>query len=470
MSQQSAVLILAAGKGTRMRSKLPKVLHPIAEKPLLGHVLDAARALNPSRLVVVIGHEGDQIRQALDADDITWVEQSPQLGTGHAVQCAMPHLDGLKNHHLLILNGDVPLIRTETLKQCLESHSQSKRGVTVLSCLQHPPTGYGRIVRDDVGGLERIVEEKDADPEVRKIEEINSGTYCVSLDGLPGWLSKLSNDNAQGEYYLTDIIALANAERDETHKHSGSGAHCHSDGHELAGINNRVQLAAMAATYRNRVVEKHMLAGVTFVDPSSCWVASDVTIGQDTIVAPHVILGPGVHIGEDCSIGAFTEMRHTQIGHQVEVLSFCHFDQAQVADGCTLGPYARLRPGSVLESKAKVGNFCEVKKSLIREGAKVNHLTYIGDADIGRRVNVGAGTITCNYDGVNKHKTVLGDDVFIGSDTQLVAPVNVGQGAFVGAGSTVTKDVPEGALALTRAKQTNYEGWAEKRRQSLKKK
>ncbi|ABK45941.1 UDP-N-acetylglucosamine pyrophosphorylase [Magnetococcus marinus MC-1] len=453
-----------------MCSKLPKVLHPIAEKPLLGHVLDAARGLHPSRLVVVIGHGGEQIRQALDAPDITWVEQNPQMGTGHAVQCAMGALQGLSQHHLLILNGDVPLITTETLQQLLESHQQSRRGVTVLSCTQKPPTGYGRIVRDDVGGLQRIVEEKDADAQIRLIEEINSGTYCVNLDALPGWLAEISNTNAQGEYYLTDIVGLANAQQGiEPFSHTGSGAHCHHDDHELAGINNRVQLAAMGARYRDRLVRQHMLAGVTFMDPSSCWLAADVTIGQDTTIAPHVILGPGVTIGEDCLIGAFCEIRHTRIAQGVEVLPFCHFEQADIGVGCHLGPYARLRPASVLAAGAKVGNFCEVKKSHIGEGAKVNHLTYIGDADIGRRVNVGAGTITCNYDGVNKHRTVLGDDVFIGSDTQLVAPVTVGAGAFVGAGSTVTKDVPAGALALSRSQQSNIEGWADKRRQTLKK-
>nr|CRH07903.1 bifunctional: N-acetyl glucosamine-1-phosphate uridyltransferase (N-terminal); glucosamine-1-phosphate acetyl transferase (C-terminal) [Candidatus Magnetococcus massalia] len=465
-STDCAVLILAAGKGTRMRSKLPKVLHPIAQKPMLAHVLTAAKALNPTRLAVVVGHEAEQIKEAFADEEITWVEQSPQLGTGHAVQCAMPAFEGLKGHRLLILNGDVPLIRQETLEAFLHQHISSSYGVTVLSCSQQPPTGYGRIVRNKFNGLEQIVEEKDADAEIRKIEEINSGTYCVDLDRLPGWLNRLTNENAQQEYYLTDIIAFANADKGQ--EQMGSGAHCHHDSHELSGVNNRAQLAELNRRYRDRIVHDHMVAGVTFEDPSSCWVAADATIGQDSHIAPHVVIGPGVTLGEDCQVGSFCELKESTIGAGVTIAPFSHLEKAEVADGCTIGPYARLRPAAKLHAKAKVGNFCEVKKATIGEGSKVNHLSYIGDAVIGAGANIGAGTITCNYDGVNKHLTEIGDGVFIGSDTQLVAPVKIGAGAFVAAGSTVTQEVPADALAISRVKQSNILNWAGKQWKKLR--
>ncbi|OSM00034.1 bifunctional UDP-N-acetylglucosamine diphosphorylase/glucosamine-1-phosphate N-acetyltransferase GlmU [Magnetofaba australis] len=463
-----AVLILAAGKGTRMKSELPKVLHPLAEKPLLAHVLDAARGLNPSRIVVVVGHGGDQVRAAMAADDVSFVTQEPQLGTGHAVQCGLTAL-GEVSGELLILNGDVPLIRTETLTGLLDLHRRGGHPVTVLSCMQNPPTGYGRMVRGELGNLERIVEEKDADTETRAINEINSGTYCVDAARLPGWLSQLSTDNAQGEYYLTDIVPMANSEHREGSGSGLAGAFCHHDGMELSGINNRVQLAQLGAAFRNRLTERLMMDGVSFIDPGSCWIAADAKIGRDTQIAPGVIIGPNVTIAEGCVIGPYCEIRNADLGPGTVLHAYCHVDGAVAKGPGSIGPFARLRPGTVLEANIKVGDFVELKKTHLGEGSKVPHLAYVGDAEIGKNCNIGCGTITCNYDGVNKHKTTLGDGVFIGSDTQLVAPVTLGDGAYVGAGSTITKDVPGDALATSRVGQRVTEGWAAKRRATLKK-
>ncbi|MBF0282853.1 MAG: bifunctional UDP-N-acetylglucosamine diphosphorylase/glucosamine-1-phosphate N-acetyltransferase GlmU [Magnetococcales bacterium] len=462
MSELS-ILILAAGKGVRMRSRLPKVLHPLAGMPLLWHVLQAARALNPARLLVVIGHEAEMVRAALDAPDIAWVHQTEQLGTGHAVASALPLLAGAEGS-LLILNGDVPLLRPSTLTGLAEEHHARKRAVTLLSTEADLPSGYGRIVRNPAGRLLAIVEEKDADAETRLITEINAGTYCVELAYLAPWLARLSRNNAQGEYYLTDIVALARAENLEI------GAMKHADFQELAGVNSRVQLAELERVFRDRKVRRMMESGVGFTDPASCWVAADAIIGQDTRIEPHVVLGPGVVIGSGCRIGPFGEITASRIGDGCVVHAFSHLEGAELQSGNAVGPFARLRPGTVLEPRARVGNFCETKKTRIGVGSKVNHLTYLGDAEIGAGVNIGAGTITCNYDGVHKHKTILEDGVFVGSDVQFVAPVRVGQGAIVGAGTTVTQDVPPDALAVNRTPQKNIAGYASTRWKRLGKK
>ncbi|MBF0177656.1 MAG: bifunctional UDP-N-acetylglucosamine diphosphorylase/glucosamine-1-phosphate N-acetyltransferase GlmU [Magnetococcales bacterium] len=465
-----AILILAAGRGTRMRSSVPKVLHHLAFRPLLAHVLVSARALRPSRIVVVVGHGADQVKSLLAAPDIVWVDQEKQLGTGHAVLTALPALPSLsdsRQRDLLILSGDTPLLDSATLTALLENHRQHGRALTLATTTLTPPDGYGRIVRGADCQLLRVVEERDADPQTRAITEVNSGTYCVSMDRLENWLRQITPQNAQGEYYLTDIIAMA--VRDAANGGKPVGAFHHRDNMVLAGINSRRQLADMEAAFRDRLVARWMEAGVTFMDPASCWLAADVSIGEDTVILPGVILESGVTIGRGCRIGPHCQITASRIGDGCEVLAFCHLERAELEGPNIIGPYARLRPGAILKPKARVGNFVEIKKSVVGVGSKVSHLTYIGDAQIGQNVNVGAGTITCNYDGVHKHATIIEDGVFIGSNTELVAPVRIGAGATVGAGSTVTKDVPPGALALSRSPQRVVPEWQTRKKPKEKK-
>ncbi|MEO5349663.1 MAG: bifunctional UDP-N-acetylglucosamine diphosphorylase/glucosamine-1-phosphate N-acetyltransferase GlmU [Magnetococcus sp. YQC-3] len=450
------LLILAAGQGTRMRSTLPKVLHPLAGRPLLGHVLETARQLQPQRLVVVIGHQGERVQAAFPDPDITWVYQSEQRGTGHAVQTALPALADLHGE-LLILSGDTPLVEVALLETLLAQHRREGVGATAVSTTQEKPTGYGRILRGGDGKLLRVVEEKDASAAERAITEVNSGLYCVDLAKLPAWLARISANNAQGEYYLPDILAIAREE-------SGVGLYHHAEAGTLAGVNDRQQLAVLEALLRDRLVAHWQKEGVTFTDPRSCWLAMEVVIGQDTLIEPQVILGAGTRIGANCRIGPFCEIRQSQIGDGCQIKGFSHLEGAVLEGGNEVGPYARLRPGAVLAEKAKVGNFCEIKKSHIGAGSKVSHLSYIGDTQMGKGVNVGAGTITCNYDGSNKHQTVIGDGVFIGSDSQLVAPVRVGDEAVIGAGTTVTKEVPAGALAVSRTPQMHVAGWKKRKK------
>ena len=452
------ILILAAGQGTRMRSSLPKVLHPLAGRPLLGHLLETAHRLNPARLLVVTGHQADTIEAAFPSSHVIWVHQAEQLGTAHAVQCALPSLVGLTGA-LLILSGDTSLVAVETLEALLAQHRREGVGVTLVSTTLPHPKGYGRIVRDASGQLIRVVEEKDASEAERAITEINCGIYCLELTHLAGWLSNIAADNAKGEYYLPDIVATVLAEGA-----AGVGVFHHEDAASLSGINNRRQLAEMERVFRDRLVARFQDEGVTFKDPASCWLAADVVIGRDSILQPNVILGPETHIGENCLIGPFCDIRQSRIGAGSEIKGFCHLEGAVVEGGNLVGPYARLRPGTVLAEKAKVGNFCEIKKSRIGRNSKISHLSYVGDTIMGRDVNVGAGTITCNYDGVHKHQTVIGDGVFIGSDTQLVAPVRVGDRAVIAAGTTVTKEVPEDALALSRLRQTHIPGWTKRKK------
>jgi bifunctional UDP-N-acetylglucosamine pyrophosphorylase/glucosamine-1-phosphate N-acetyltransferase len=427
------VVILAAGQGKRMRSDLPKVLQPIAGKPMLAHVLDSARALVPTQICVVYGHGGEQVRTALDASDLAWALQEPQLGTGHAVLQALPHLDALPPAPTLVLYGDVPLIRATTLRRLIEAAGDTK--LALLTAHLDNPHGYGRIVRAD-NKVTRIVEEKDADDAERAICEINTGILVAPGAALARWLPQLGNRNAQGEYYLTDIVAMAVAEGMDV-------VTAHPDATwETEGVNSKVQLATLERIYQRNIAEALMEQGVTLADPAridvrgSLECGRDVSIDVNCVFLGRVVLEDGVSIGPNCVL-----------------------QDAVVGPRSIIGPFARLRPGTVLEEDVHIGNFVEVKNSTIAAHSKANHLAYIGDATVGSRVNVGAGTITCNYDGANKFRTVIEDDVFIGSDTQLVAPVTVGKGATLGAGTTLTRDAPPDQLTVSRPKQISIAGW-----------
>ena len=440
------VIILAAGQGKRMKSTLPKVLHRLSGKPLLGHVIDCARALSPQEIVVVYGHGGEQVPQAFaDQDDLRWAEQAEQLGTGHAVQQAMPLLDS--SDRVLVLYGDVPLTRPETLGDLI---AVAGDGFGLLTVDLDNPTGYGRIVRDHEGRVRRIVEQKDANPDELAICEINTGIMFMPRARLQDWLSGLSNSNAQGEYYLTDVLSKAVAEGFEIKVCQPESAL------EAEGVNNRVQLAALERAHQMRLAGQLMLGGVTLRDPARIDVRGEVRHGEDVEIDVNVLIEGRVVLGDRVRIGANCVLRDMEIGDDVEILDNCVLEEAVVGPGSKVGPFARLRPGAKLVGAAHIGNFVEIKKSLIGEGSKVNHLSYIGDTEIGKGVNIGAGTITCNYDGANKHRTDIGDRAFIGSNTALVAPVRVGADATIGAGSVIGKDAPENKLTLTRAKQVSF--------------
>ena len=445
------VVILAAGKGTRMRSRLPKVLQPLAGRPLLAHVLDTARALNPQRTVVVIGHEAQQVRAAFAAQgDLVWVEQRPQLGTGHALRTALPSL-GLEDM-VLVLYGDVPLLRPQTLARLLAA-AEGGKALAILTARLPDPRGYGRIVRDASGRIRAIVEEKDADANVRSIDEINTGVMALPAARLPAWLEALTNANAQGEYYLTDVVAAA--VRDGV---PVIGVEA-EEAAEVLGVNDKAQLAMLERLYQQREVERLLRAGVTLLDPARLEVRGtlecgmDVTIDVGCVFSGRVVLGDGVRVGPYCVLTDCT------VAEGAEIRAFSHLEGAEIGPQAVVGPYARLRPGTRLAQGVHVGNFVEVKNSSLGPETKANHLAYLGDAEIGARVNIGAGTITCNYDGANKHRTVIEDDAFIGSDTQLVAPVRVGRGATLGAGTTLTRDAPPEALTVSRAPQRTLSGW-----------
>jgi bifunctional UDP-N-acetylglucosamine pyrophosphorylase/glucosamine-1-phosphate N-acetyltransferase len=443
------IIILAAGQGTRMKSALPKVLHPLAGKPLLAHVIERSQALVPNRIEVVYGHRGDQVREALAEFQIDWIKQSEQLGTGHAVEQAMPQIS--PEAMVLILYGDVPLVRSETL-QSLLSVAEVK-GFALLTVELAEPAGYGRIVRGAGGNVERIVEEKDATAEERSICEVNTGIMALPASHLARWLKQLDNDNAQGEFYLTDIIALAVNEGITVE------AVITRDVDEVLGVNDRLQLAHLERQYQRRNADSLMRAGVTLIDPARFDQRGTLDAGQDVILDVGVIVEGEVILGDRVKVGANCLLKNVTVGDDVEILPMSIIEQAEIGPCCTIGPFARIRPGTTLAEGAKVGNFVEIKNSSVDKGSKINHLSYIGDTTMGSGVNIGAGTITCNYDGANKHRTVIGDGAFIGSDTQLVAPVQVGNDATIGAGSTITRDTPEGGLTLSRSKQTTIEGW-----------
>lgn len=448
------IVILAAGQGTRMRSALPKVLHPVADKPMLGHVIATARSLQPSSIQVVIGHGADTVRERLAAADLNFVIQAEQLGTGHAVAQALPQLSA---DTVLILYGDVPLIESATLERLLALVSDDQLGLLTVELAD--PTGYGRIVRDDNGVVQAIVEHKDANDAQRAIREGNTGILAVPGKRLGDWLGRLSNSNAQGEYYLTDVIAMAVADGLIVATEQAA------DEMEVLGANDRIQLAQLERHYQQRAARRLMAQGVTLRDPQRFDLRGEVTVGRDVLIDVNVILEGRVVIEDEVQIGPNCVIRDSVLRKGTIVKANSHLEGAEMGEGADCGPFARLRPGTRLGARAHVGNFVELKNAVLGEGAKAGHLSYLGDAEIGARSNIGAGTITCNYDGANKFRTVMGEDVFIGSNSALVAPVNLGDRATTGAGSVVTSDVPADTLAVGRAKQRNIEGWKRPQKQ-----
>lgn len=450
-SRPLQVVILAAGQGTRMRSGLPKVLHPIAGQAMVRHVIAAAAALNSQKTVAVVGHGAAVVESALADTGVQFVLQSPQLGTGHAVQMALPALQSLPaDGQVLILYGDVPLIQPATLRALLQA---AGGGVGLVTQHLDNPTGYGRIVRDGTGKVLCNVEEKDATDEQRKITEINTGILCLPAKHLAGWLGALSNQNAQGEYYLTDLLGMA--------VQAGVPVHTVNPQHdwEVAGVNSKVQLAVLERVWQRHQAEQLMIEGVRLADPARIDVRGTLTCGRDVGIDVGCVFEGTVVLEEGVQIGPYCVLRDVTVKAGARIEAFSHLNQAEVGPDAVVGPYARLRPGSTLGAGAHVGNFVELKNTQLGAGSKANHLAYVGDATVGERVNIGAGTITCNYDGVNKHRTVIEDDAFIGSDTQLVAPVTVGRGATLGAGTTLTKDAPADTLTVSRPKQLSLTGW-----------
>jgi bifunctional UDP-N-acetylglucosamine pyrophosphorylase/glucosamine-1-phosphate N-acetyltransferase len=444
------IIILAAGQGTRMRSALPKILHRIGRKPLLEHVHALASSLDADRITVIYGHGGEQVLESLAHLDAVWVEQKERLGTGHAVMQVAGDIGD--DSTVLILYGDVPLLKQETVQKLLPLAEADGLGLLTVDLAD--PQGYGRIIRDGQGRVVRIVEEKDASPEERAITEGNTGILAVNGQRLKTWLSRLDNNNAQGEYYLTDIIAMAVADGVAVQTAQPATVD------EVLGINDRLQLAHLERVFQREQAERLMREGVTLRDPSRFDLRGDIeAMGHDVEIDINVILEGRIKIGERVRIGPNTVIRDCDIGDDVQIFANCVIEDAVIGRGSRIGPFARLRPETRLADEVHIGNFVEVKKSSIASRSKANHLTYIGDTDIGADVNVGAGTITCNYDGANKHRTIIEDGVFIGSDTALVAPVRVGKNATIGAGSIITKDAPENALTLSRAKQVTLEGW-----------
>ncbi len=443
-----SIVILAAGQGTRMRSALPKVLQPLAGKPVLAHVLACSRELGADDICVVYGHGAETVRAAFPESDIRWALQAEQLGTGHAVQQAMPETPG--NNRVLVLTGDAPLLTVPTLKRLLADTPNDE--MAVLTVDMDDPSGYGRIVRQQ-GGVKCIVEQKDTTDEQHKITEINSGVILCPGDKLKGWLNNLGTDNSQGEYYLTDVIAMAVADKVTVHGiKAGTSV-------EVMGINDKKQLAEAERALQARLVDELMKQGVGFADPARVDIRGTLKCGSDDFIDINAIFEGHVELGDGSKIESNNLIRDSKLGANSLVHSNCHIEGATTGSDCEIGPFARLRPGAELANNVKIGNFVEIKKSTVADGSKVNHLTYIGDTDIGTGVNVGAGTITCNYDGVNKHKTMIGDGASIGSNVNLVAPVTIGSGATIGAGSTVSKDAPAGELTVARGKQVTIPGW-----------
>lgn len=441
------VVILAAGQGKRMHSDRPKVLHELAGRSLLAHVIAAARTLAPDRICVVYGHGGEIVRDAIGDADLHWVKQSPQLGTGHAVLQALPSL--LADGPTLVLYGDVPLTKSSTLRRLVDA---AHDGLALLTIELEDPTGYGRIVRQD-GAVQCIVEHKDASSAQRQLREVNTGILALPTRRLADWLGTLKNDNAQGEYYLTDIIAVAVAQGIAVRAFQPDAAW------ETLGVNSKTQLAELERTFQRNLAATLLEQGVSLADPARLDIRGTLECGRDVSIDVNCVFEGKVVLGDRVSIGPNCVLRDVRIASDTRVEAFSHMDDADVGSNCRIGPYARLRPGTELAEAVHIGNFCEVKASSIGANSKANHLTYIGDSEVGRNVNVGAGTITCNYDGANKHRTVIEDDVFIGSDSQLIAPVRVRRGATLAAGTTLTKEAPEGQLTLSRAQQITVANW-----------
>ena len=452
----TTVIILAAGKGTRMRSSLPKVLQPLAGRPLLGHVIHTAKQLNAANIITIYGHGGARVQDAFAHENVEWVEQAEQLGTGHAVQMTLPVLPHEGNS--LILSGDVPCITQNTLQKLLDASAETGIGLVTLTLAD--ATGYGRIVREQ-GKIQAIVEHKDATAEQHQIKEINTGIYCVSNAKLHEWLPRLSNQNAQGEYYLTDIVAMALADGMTVASVEPEQAF------EVEGVNDRIQLAALERQFQSHQAKLLMQQGIHLIDPSRFDLRGNLSVGQDVRIDINVIIEGDCEFGDAVEIGAGCIIKNTKIAAGTKVQPYSIFDQAVVGEDAQIGPFARLRPGAKLAAEVHIGNFVEVKNTSIGLGSKANHFTYLGDAEIGAGSNIGAGTITCNYDGANKFKTIIGDAAFIGSNSSLVAPVNIGHGATVGAGSTITHDVAEHSLAVERSKQVAKENY--QRPQKIKK-
>ncbi|GGY84339.1 bifunctional protein GlmU [Cellvibrio zantedeschiae] len=443
------ILILAAGKGTRMRSDLPKVLHPIGGKALVQHVAETARQVGGEQLLIIVGHGAEKVEERMAAPDVKFVLQAQQLGTGHAVQQALPQLRN--DATVLILYGDVPLTRAETLQKLIAGVSETQMGLLTVN--MQDPTGYGRIVRDASGAVTEIVEHKDASDEQKKIAEINTGIMAVKAKHLQKWLPALKNNNAQGEYYLTDIIAMAKADGVAIHVEQPNAVE------EVEGINNRQQQAALERFYQKQKANDLMVAGVTLLDPARIDIRGNLTVGRDVVIDVNCVFEGEVELGDGVVLEPNCVIVNSKIGAGSHIKAYTHIEDSVLAADCDIGPYARLRPGTNLADGVKIGNFVETKKAVIAKGSKVNHLSYVGDAIVGSNVNVGAGTITCNYDGVNKSKTEIGDNVFVGSNSALVAPVKLGAGSTIGAGSVITKDVEAAELAIGRGKQRNIQGW-----------
>ncbi len=451
-----AAVILAAGQGTRMKSSMAKVLHPLAGAPMLSYVLDAVCALEPEKILVVTGYQEKQVRAAVADYPVKFVNQARQLGTGHAVLQTYPELKGFAGD-ILVLNGDTPLLTPDTLKKLVEEHVAGNYIASLLSAVLPDAGGYGRVLRDERNKVVKIVEEKDASEKQRTIKEIASGMYCFASPVIFTHLEKLSPENAQGEYYLTDIIDIYCSQGRPV------GARVAGNYKEIMGINDRAQQARAEAVIRERINQKWLRGGVRMINPSATYLDKNVTLGNDTVLYPQTVIEGKTTIGRNCVIGPNNHIKNSEIGDNVNILANCIITESIINSGANIGPVAHLRPGTVLEEGAKVGNFVEIKKSRIGKGSKVNHLSYVGDCQVGEGVNIGAGTITCNYDGARKHTTVIEDGVFIGSGTQLVAPVRLGKQSWIGAGSTITKDVPPHALALSRTRQELKNQWVKRK-------
>jgi bifunctional UDP-N-acetylglucosamine pyrophosphorylase/glucosamine-1-phosphate N-acetyltransferase len=454
-----AVVVMAAGKGTRLKSRRPKVLHEIGGKPLLGHVIAAAsRVVAPSDIYVVVGHQADRVRDAMSSTGVVFVEQAEQRGTGHAIQCAASAIAEYTD--VLVLSGDVPLIRTETIHQVVDFHHKHSAAMTILTTAVEDPTDYGRVLRRSADSAEvtAIVEQPDLTADQHSIREINSGIYAFRTATLLAHLRKLTADNKKGELFLTDIAAVLRSEGERVVAVQAAEAA------EVLGANTIAELVALDATLRAATASRLMAAGVTIFRPETCVIDAEVEIGPDTVIEPFVQLLGRTRIGSDCRIRSYTVVESCTIGERVLLRPGCMLEHSEVADGADLGPFAHLRPGCEIGENAHIGNFVEVKKSRVGKGAKAGHLTYLGDSDVGAGSNIGAGVITCNYDGSRKHRTTIGEGVFVGSDSTLVAPVTIEDGAYIGAGSCITKDVPSGALAVGRSRQVTKEGWVSARR------
>lgn len=453
-------VVMAAGAGTRMKSSRAKVLHPVLGRPMLSYVLDLCQRLRVKRTLVVVGYQADAVKEACAGAPAEFVLQVEQRGTAHAVLQAAEALKGFDGT-VLVLSGDVPLLREETVRGVLAHHEEKRAAATMLTAALPDPTGYGRVIRGAGGAVMRVVEEVEASPRERRVKEVNAGLYAFAAPALLKALTEVRASRVKKELYLPDVLAALGRRRQRVEAVRAA------DPGEVLGINTRAELAAAVAVLRQRILDRLMREGVTVLNPASTTVEGTVSVGRDTVLHPHVTLEGQTAIGEGCVIYPGSRLRDTRLGTGVTVLDGCVLTESEIADGCTLGPYAHLRPGSRLKKKAKVGNFCEVKKSVIGEGSKVPHLTYIGDTVMGDRVNIGAGTITCNYDGYAKHQTVIEDEAFVGTNVNLVAPVKVGKGSVIAAGSTVVQEVPADALAIERGQQVNKDGWAAARRAKM---